>query len=69
MTNLYKWTLIFGLGTILIAGAGGTTLAAAPGEQVKTTIDQVMEVLKDPYFQGTGKKAEEERKVTADCFT
>jgi phospholipid transport system substrate-binding protein len=64
MTNLYKWTLILGLGTILVAGAGGTTLwAAAPGEQVKTTIDQVMEVLKDPKFQGAGKKAERREKL------
>ena len=69
MTDLYKWSLIFGLGTILVAGAGGTTLAAAPGEQVKTTIDQVMEVLKDPKFQWHRQKGREERKVTPDCVT
>jgi phospholipid transport system substrate-binding protein len=64
MTNLYKWTLILGLGSILVVGSGGTRLsAAAPGEQVKATIDQVMEVLRDSKFQGTGKKAERREKL------
>ena len=64
MTNWYKWTLILGLGTLLAVGAEKTRLwAAAPGEQVKATIDQVMEVLKDPNFQGTGKKAERREKL------
>jgi phospholipid transport system substrate-binding protein len=64
MTNLYKWTLILGLGTILVVRTGETPLsAAAPGEQVKTTIDQVMEVLRDPKFQGTGKKTERREKL------
>ena len=64
MTNLYKWTLILGLGTILAVGTGETRLwAAAPGEQVKATIDQVMEVLRDPKLQGAGKKAERREKL------
>jgi len=63
MTHLYKWTVILGLGTILI-GTGKTTLwAATPGEQVKATIDQVMEVLRDPKLQGGGKKAERREKL------
>jgi hypothetical protein len=34
MTNLYKWTLILGLGTILVVRTGETPLwAATPGEQ------------------------------------
>jgi phospholipid transport system substrate-binding protein len=37
--------------------------AAAPGEQVKATIDQVMEVLRDSKFQGTGKKADRREKL------
>ncbi len=64
MVNLHRWILIVGLGTILVVGAGGTTLwAAAPGEQVKATIDQVMEVLRDSKFQGTGKKADRREKL------
>jgi len=64
MRDLYKWMLILGLGTILVVGSGGTTLqAAVPGEQVKSTIDQVMEVLKDPKLQGGGKKAERREKL------
>lgn len=63
MTNLYKWTLILGLATIPIKTGETPLWAAAPGEQVKTTIDQVMEVLKDPKFQGTGKKAERREKL------
>jgi phospholipid transport system substrate-binding protein len=64
MTNWYKWTLILGLGTLLAVGAEKTRLwAAAPGEQVKATIDQVMEILKDPKFQGTGKKSERREKL------
>ncbi len=63
MTSLYRWALIVGLGTILVAGAGGTTLAAAPGELVKATIDQVMEVLRDSKLQGAGKKAARREKL------
>jgi phospholipid transport system substrate-binding protein len=63
MTNLYKWTLILGLATIPIQTGQTLLWAAAPGEQVKTTIDQVMEVLKDPKLQGAGKKAERREKL------
>jgi phospholipid transport system substrate-binding protein len=57
-------TLILGLGTILVVGTAGTRLwASAPGEQVKATIDQVMEVLKDPKLQGPSKKAERREKL------
>ena len=62
MTSLYKFTLV--LGTILVVGTGGTRVwASAPGEQVKATIDQVMEVLRDPKFQGTSKKTERREKL------
>ena len=64
MPNLYKLTLILGLGTLLAIGTEKTRLwAAAPGEQVKATIDQVMEILKDPKFQGSGKKSERREKL------
>ena len=64
MTCLYRFALALGLGTILVVEAGGTTLwAAAPGEQVKATIDKVMEVLRDSKLQGTGKKAERRKKL------
>ena len=64
MRDLYKWTLILALGSILVVASGGTTLhAAAPGEQVKSTIDQVMEVLKDSKLQGSSKKAERREKL------
>ena len=64
MTNLYKWTLILGLGTILAVGTVATGLSASPaGEQIKTTIDQVLEVLKDPKLQGAGKKTERREKL------
>jgi phospholipid transport system substrate-binding protein len=64
MTNLYKLTLILGLGTILVVGTVGTGFSASPaGEQVKATIDQVMEVLRDPKLQGAGKKAERREKL------
>src|SRR5262245_3853221 len=64
MRDLYKWALILGLGTILVVGSGRATLqAAAPGEQVKSTIDQVMEVLKDSKLQGSGKKVERREKL------
>ena len=64
MTHSHKLTLILGLGTILVVGTAGTRLwASAPGEQVKATIDQVMEVLKDPKLQGPSKKAERREKL------
>lgn len=64
MTNLYKWTLILGLGTTLVVRTGETPLwASAPGEQVKATVDQVMEVLRDPKLQGTSKKTERRERL------
>jgi phospholipid transport system substrate-binding protein len=64
MTHLYKLMLILGLGTALAVGTVATRLWASPaGEQVKTTIDQVMEVLGDPKLQGAGKKAERREKL------
>jgi phospholipid transport system substrate-binding protein len=64
MSNLYKLTLILGLGTILVVGTVGTGFSASPaGEQVKATIDQVIEVLRDPKLQGAGKKAERREKL------
>ena len=63
MTNLYKWTLILGLATIQIRMAETPLWASAPGEQVKATIDQVMEVLRDSKLQGAGKKAERREKL------
>jgi phospholipid transport system substrate-binding protein len=64
MTHLYKLTLVLGLGTVLVVGTVGTRLWASPaGEQVKATIDQVMEVLRDPKLRGDGKKAERREKL------
>jgi phospholipid transport system substrate-binding protein len=64
MTNLHKWALIVGLGITLVAGTGRTQLwAADPGEQVKATINQVMEILREPKLQGPSKKAERREKL------
>jgi phospholipid transport system substrate-binding protein len=64
MTHLYKLTLILGLGTILVVGTVRTRLwASAPGEQVKATINQVMEILREPKLQGPSKKAERREKL------
>lgn len=64
MTNLRKWAMIVGLGTFLFAGPEKARLwASGPGEQIKTTVDQVLEVLKDPKLQGDGKKTERREKL------
>ena len=64
MTNFYKWALILGIGINLSFFTGGTSLwASAAREQVKTTIDQVMAILKDPKLQGPGKKTERREKL------
>ena len=64
MTSFYKLATAFGLGITMIIVAGGTRLwASAPGEQVKATVDQVMEVLRDPKLQGTSKKTERREKL------
>ena len=64
MTNLRKWATIVGLGTFLFAGPEKAKLwASGPGEQIKTTVDQVLEVLKDPKLQGDGKKTERREKL------
>ena len=64
MTHLYKLAIVIGLGIILAVETGGTRLwAAAPVEQVKATIDKIMEVLRDPTLQGAGKKNERREKL------
>jgi phospholipid transport system substrate-binding protein len=64
MTNLRKWAMIVGLGTFLFVGPEKARLwASGPGEQIKTTVDQVLEVLKDPKLQGDGKKTERREKL------
>ena len=64
MTNLRKWATIVGLGTFLFVGPEKARLwASGPGEQIKTTVDQVLEVLKDPKLQGDGKKTERREKL------
>jgi phospholipid transport system substrate-binding protein len=64
MTRLYKLTFMFGLGIILAVGARQTRLwASAPGEQVKLTIDKVMEVLRDPTLRGDSQKLQRREKL------
>jgi len=64
MTSFYKLILILSLGIVLIAGTEGTRLSAsAPGEQVKATIDHVMETLRDPALKGESKKTERREKL------
>jgi phospholipid transport system substrate-binding protein len=56
--------MIVGLGTFLFVGPEKARLwASGPGEQIKTTVDQVLEVLKDPKLQGDGKKTERREKL------
>jgi len=64
MTSLYKLTTVFGFAITLIIGTGETRLlASAPGEQIKATVDRVMEILKDPKLQGDDKKTERREKL------
>jgi phospholipid transport system substrate-binding protein len=64
MTNLHKWALIVLLGTFLVGEAGKAELwASSPSEQLKTAIDQVFEILKNPKLQGADKKAERREKL------
>jgi phospholipid transport system substrate-binding protein len=64
MTHLYKFTLAIGLATILATGTGTLQVwASVPGDQVKATIDKVMELLRDPTLQGSGKKSERREKL------
>ena len=64
MTNLHKWALMFALGTFFVAGTNTSELwASNAGEQIKITVDQVLEILKDPKLQGAGKKAEKREKL------
>src|SRR4029077_2156305 len=64
MTSLYKLATVFGLGIVLIIGGGEMRLlASAPGEQIKATVDRVMEILKDPKLQGDDKKTERRERL------
>ena len=64
MTHLYKFALAIGLTAILTTGTRTPQVwASVPGDQVKATIDKVMEVLRDPTLQGSGKKSERREKL------
>jgi phospholipid transport system substrate-binding protein len=64
MTHLYKFALAIGLTAILTIGTRTPQVwASVPGDQVKATIDKVMEVLRDPTLQGSGKKSERREKL------
>jgi phospholipid transport system substrate-binding protein len=67
MTHLYKFAFAFGLAVTLAIGIGTPTprvwASSVPGEQVKATIDKVMEVLRDPALQDPSKKTERREKL------
>jgi phospholipid transport system substrate-binding protein len=60
----YKFAFAIGLAVILSIGTrAAEVLASVPADQVKATIDKVMEVLRDPALQGPGKKSERREKL------
>ena len=64
MNNIHQFGLAIGLVALLAIGTGASQVrASVPGEQVKATIDKVMEVLRDPSLQGSGKKSERREKL------
>ena len=64
MAHLSKFSFALGLAVVLTAGTAIPPLwASVPGEQVKATIDRVMEVLRDPILQSASKKAERREKL------
>ena len=64
MAYPFKFISAVGLAVILIAGmATRDVWASVPGEQVKATVDNVMQVLRDPAFQGAAKKTERREKL------
>lgn len=66
MTHLYKFALALGLAAILAIGTAtpiSQVWASVPGEQVKATINKVMELLRDPALQGSNKKTERREKL------
>jgi phospholipid transport system substrate-binding protein len=53
----HKLTMILGLSTLLVTSVWANRLwASPPGDQVKATIDRVMETLKDPRLRGDANK-------------
>src|SRR5262245_2626816 len=66
MTHLCKFAFALGLPVTLALAIGLPTprvWASVPGEQVKATIDKVMEVLRDPALQDSSKKPERREKL------
>jgi phospholipid transport system substrate-binding protein len=64
MAHLSKFSFALGLAVVLTVGTAIPHLwASVPGEQVKATIDRVMEVLRDPTLQSASKKAERREKL------
>jgi phospholipid transport system substrate-binding protein len=64
MAHLLKFAFALGLAAILIVGTATPHVwGSVPGEQVKATIDKVMQVLRDPALQGANKKTERREKL------
>jgi phospholipid transport system substrate-binding protein len=62
----YKFAFAFGLAVTVAMGIGTPppqVWASVPGEQVKATIDKVMEILRDPALQDSSKKTERREKL------
>jgi len=65
MTLIFKCKLavIVGLATLIFAAKEDPLWASAAGEQVKSTIDEVMATLRDPKLEGADKKAVRREKL------
>ena len=65
MTHLlYKLAFAVALAAILTIGTRAAEVSASvPADQVKATIDKVMEILRDPALQGSSKKSERREKL------
>ncbi len=64
MIHSHKLTMILGLSTLLVTSVWANRLwASTPGDQVKATIDRVMETLKDPRLRGDVNKNKRREKL------
>jgi phospholipid transport system substrate-binding protein len=62
--SISKFSFVLGLAVVLTLGTAIPHLwSSVPGEQVKATIDKVMEVLRDPTLQSASKKTERREKL------
>src|SRR5262245_65646385 len=67
MTNRDRWAPMLLIGAFLLLYSFNA-YAESPTVQIKSTVDQVIQILTDPQLQGEGKRQERRKKLREAIF-